>query len=229
MKILSNGIAVIDKDTHISAWVQQHGTLEIAKDMLLPFKQYIPVGGTVIDVGASIGDHTITYADWVGPTGLVAAFEVNPRAYECLEHNTKHLPQVLPVKTGLSDVDGKVVLVELDNAGANYLTTGKSKTKVPVTALDSYEFKNVSFIKIDVEGYEVKVLEGARTTIADSRPVMLIEVNRATLERAGTSAERLFEVLTELGYSMEITDNRIPWSDPQYDIICLPIEKPTSH
>lgn len=225
MKKLSNGIAVIDGDTHISAWVQEHGTLEIAKDMLLPFKQYIPEGGTVIDVGASIGDHTVTYAEWVGLKGLVAAFEVNPRAYECLQHNTKDLPQVLPIKTGLSDVDGKVVLVELDNAGANYLTTGKSKTKVPVTTLDSYEFKNVNFIKIDVEGYEVKVLEGARRTIEASRPAMLVEVNRGALERAGTSAKRLFEVLAELGYSMEITDNRIPWSDPQFDIICLPIEK----
>lgn len=225
MKKLPNGIAVIDGDTHISAWVQEHNTLEIARDMLLPFKQYIPENGTVIDVGASIGDHTITYAEWVGPTGLVAAFEVNPRAYECLQHNTKDLPQVLPIKTGLSDVDGKVVLVELDNSGATYLSNGKSKTKVPVTTLDSYEFKNVNFIKIDVEGYEVKVLEGSRKTIEESRPVMLVEVNRAALERAGTSAERLFEVLAELGYSMEITDSRIPWSDPQYDIICLPIEK----
>lgn len=225
MKILSNDIAVLENDTHISAWVQQHGTLEIAKDMLLPFQKYIPMGGTVIDVGASIGDHTVTYAEWVGESGTVAAFEVNPRAYECLVHNTKHLPQVLPVKTGLSDVDGKAVLVELDNAGANYLTTGKSKTKVPVATLDSYEFKNVSFIKIDVEGYEVKVLEGARRTIEDSRPVMLVEVNRGALERAGTSAEKLSEVLADLRYSTQITDSRIEWSAPQFDILCLPIEK----
>lgn len=229
MKILPNNVAVLDKDTHISVWVQEHGTLAIAETMLTPFKQYIPQDGTVIDVGASIGDHTVTYAQWVGKDGMVAAFEPNPKAYACLQHNTKELPQVLPVKSGLSDVDGKVTLVELDNSGATYLSDSKSKTKVPVTTLDSYEFKSVDFIKIDVEGYEVKVLEGARKTIEESRAVMLIEVNRGALERAGTSAERLFEVLTELGYSMEITDNRIPWSDPQYDIICLPIEKPTSH
>lgn len=225
MKKLSNGIAVLEKDTHISVWVQEHGTLEIAKDMLLPFQKYIPAGGTVVDVGASIGDHTVTYAKWVGESGMVAAFEVNPKAYECLQYNTQHLPQILPIKTGLSDVDGKVVMVELDNAGANYLTTGKSKTKVPVTTLDSYKFKNISFIKIDVEGYEVKVLEGARKSIEESKPVMLIEINRRALERAGTSAEMLFKVLAELGYSMEITDDRIKWSDPQYDILCLPIEK----
>jgi len=225
LKILPNNIAVLDKDTHISAWVQEHGTLAIAETMLTPFKQHIPEGGTVIDVGASIGDHTVTYAQWVGKDGMVAAFEVNPRAYVCLQHNTKDLPQVLPIKTGLSDVDGKVTLVELDNSGATYLSDGKSKTKVPVTTLDSYEFKSVDFIKIDVEGYEVKVLDGSRKTIEESRPVMLVEVNRHALERAGTSAERLFEVLAELGYSMEITDSRIPWSDSQYDIICLPIEK----
>lgn len=225
MKILTNGVAVIDGDTHISAWVQEHNTLAIAETMLTPFKKYIPDGGTVIDVGASIGDHTITYAQWVGKDGMVAAFEPNPKAYACLQHNTKDLPQVLPIKSGLSDVDGKAVLIELDNSGATYLTCGKSKIKVPVTTLDSYEFKEVDFIKIDVEGYEVKVLEGSRKTIEESRPVLLVEVNRGALERAGTSAERLFEVLAELNYSMEITDSRIPWSDPQYDIICLPIEK----
>lgn len=232
MKKLSNGIAVIDGDTHISAWVQEHGTLEIAKDMLLPFKQYIPEGGTVIDVGASIGDHTVTYAEWVGPKGLVAAFEVNPRAYKCLYENTKDLPQVLPFREGLSDIEnGIATLIELSNSGASYVNEGSHSNGfgVSVSTLDSYEFKNVNFIKIDVEGYEVKVLEGARRTIEASRPVMLVEVNRGALERAGTSAKRLFEVLTELGYSMEITDNRIPWSDPQFDIICLPIEKPTSH
>lgn len=229
MKILPNNIAVLEKDTHISVWVQELGTLAIAETMLTPFKQYIPEEGTVIDIGASIGDHTVTYAQWVGKDGMVAAFEPNPKAYACLQHNTKDLPQVLPVKSGLSDTDGKAVLIELDNSGATYLTCGKSKIKVPVTTLDSYEFKSVDFIKIDVEGYEVKVLEGSRKTIEESRPVMLIEVNRQALERAGASAERLFEVLAELGYSMEITDNRIPWSDPQYDVICLPIEKPTSH
>jgi len=231
LKILPNGVAVLDKDTHISVWVQEHGTLAIAETMLTPFKQYIPQDGTVIDVGASIGDHTITYAQWVGVDGMVAAFEVNPRAYACLQHNTKDLPQVLPFKVGLSDNYGVATLIELDNSGACYVKTELSSKGfgVSVDTLDSYEFKDVNFIKIDVEGYEVKVLQGARKTIEESRPVMLVEVNRHALERAGTSAERLFEVLAELGYSMEITDNRIPWSDPQYDIICLPIEKPTSH
>jgi len=225
LKILPNGIAVIEKDTHISAWVQEHGKLSIAEDMLLPFKKYIPLNGTVIDVGASIGDHTITYAEWVGTGGTVVAFEVNPRAYVCLQHNTKYLPQVLPIKTGLSNVEDKVTLVELNNSGAAYLSSDKSKTKVPVTTLDSYEFEDVDFMKIDVEGYEVKVLEGAIKLIEDSRPVILIEVNRYTLERAGTSADALLSLLTELGYSMEITDSRIPWSDPQFDLICIPLER----
>lgn len=225
MKILPNGVAVIEGDTHISAWVQEQGTLAIAEIMLTPFRQYIPEGGTVIDVGASIGDHTVTYAEWVGKDGMVAAFEVNPRAYECLVRNTKDLPQVLPIKMGLSDTNSKALLVELDNSGASYLLYGGAESEVSVAPLDSYEFANVDFIKIDIEGYEVKMLEGARETIEASRPVMLVEVNRGALERAGTSAERLFEVLAELGYSMDITDSRIQWSDPQYDIICLPIEK----
>ena len=223
MKILSNGVAVIDGDTHISAWVIEHGKLAIAEEMLTPFAQYVPVGGTVIDVGASIGDHTVTYAQWVGVDGMVAAFEPHAESYECLCHNTDNLKQVLPINSALSDSEESASIVCLSNAGASYLDPDGGD--VPTLLLDNFEFKDVSFIKIDAEGYETKVLRGAVETINNSRPVMLIEVNRAALLRAGSSPEELREMVTWLDYNFVITDNRIPWSDPQFDILCLPNKK----
>lgn len=223
MRLLPNNIAILDEDTHISKWVVEHDRLDIASEMLAPFKQYVWSGSTVIDVGASIGDHTATYAQWVGSAGMVAAFEPHAQAYECLCHNTENIKQVLPINSALSNSEETVSVVSLPNVGASYLDSNGDD--VITTVLDSYEFGEVSFIKIDVEGYETKVLRGALETINRSRPVMLIEVNCAALVRAGSSSEELYELIKSLNYNFSITDERIQWSDPQFDILCLPVEK----
>lgn len=223
MKVLNNGVAVLENDTHISRWVEQHGTLAIAEEMLKPFQQYVPSGGVVIDVGASIGDHTVTYARWVGGTGIVIAFEPNPEAYECLVHNIEHLQQVITISDALSNSKHSASLVVGENVGASYITDDAGN--VDTNTLDSYVIQKLNFLKIDAEGYEVKILEGAKETIKLCRPVMLIEINHEALDRAGYYSEDVFDILNELNYEFSITDPRILWADPQYDILCLPKEK----
>lgn len=223
MKILPNGIAVIEGDTHLSKWVEDSGTLRIAEKELTPFRKYIPKCGVVIDCGAAIGDHTVTYADWVDLCGRVYAFEPNPEAYECLVNNTLSMPQVSTFCCGLSDVRGLTGIHISPNAGASFLQDG-FWPKTSLLALDAFTL-TPDFIKIDVEGYEPKVLRGAADTIARSRPVMLIEVNAGALKRAGSSRDELLKMLSDLEYRAKITDNRIKWDDPQYDVICYPMEK----
>ena len=226
MKILSNGIAVVDGDTHIAEWVKKHNRLDIARDMLLPFKQYIPKDGVVIDGGANIGDHTVTYAEWVGTGGTVAAYEPLADAFHCLEFNTKHLPQVIPICSGLSIKEEELNVVKSPNVGASYLTTELCEKETPTTyvnTLDFYDYERVDFIKLDVEGYEVRALLGARKTVARCRPVMLIEVNEGALSRDNTSSYELLHLVKQLGYMLNITDPRLNFSSPQYDIICLPM------
>lgn len=220
MKILDNGVAVMENDTHLSKWVAELNTIEIAMEMLLPFRRYIPRGSCVVDAGASIGDHTVTYANWVGTGGVVVAFEPLPNAFNCLEHNVKDLHQVMTVNAALSDVESYSSMCELDNLGASYLTDNEGE--IITVLLDDFHFRNVSFIKMDIEGCEVKALRGAVKTILEWRPVMLIEVNRFALARYGSTAEELRYLIESSGYSTQITDDRIPWSDPQFDILCLP-------
>lgn len=223
MEILPCGAAVIEGDTHISKWVKQTGTLRIAERMLAPFHQYIPVGGVVVDAGAMIGDHTATYADWVGAEGSVYAFEPNPEAYECLAMNVRSLPQVKIFDFGLSNKLQSVKLNLSENSGASHLSDDEGS--VLVKMLDSFALKRLDFMKIDVEGFETRVLRGAVQTILSCRPTMLIEVNSGALLRAGTSSSELCSVLSSLGYSTQITDRRFIWSDLQFDILCLPQEK----
>lgn len=223
MKILPNGIAVIEDDTHLSKWVEQSGTLRIAEKMLTPFRKYIPKCGVVIDCGAMIGDHTATYADWVDLCGRVYAFEPNPEAHKCLLKNTEKMPQVTAFLIGLSDMNGTSGIEISPNAGASFLYDGDGP-KIRTMPLDEFQL-TPDFIKIDVEGCEPKVLRGAADTISRSRPVMLIEVNAGALERAGSSRDKLLKMLSDLEYRAKIIDNRIKWNDPQYDVICYPMEK----
>jgi FkbM family methyltransferase len=221
-KILPFGVMVIDGDTHISKWVQQHGKLRIAEKYLAQFQKYVPVGGTVVDAGAMIGDHTATYADWVGPEGTVIAFEPNPEAFECLRHNTQGMHQVAMNRCGLSDELNWFSMAIDQNAGASHIRTEWQEKEVRVVPLDDFGLKRLDFLKLDIEGFETRALKGAFQTIQKLRPVMLIEVNEGALIRAGSSREELLKTIQDYGYSSRITEDGIDWSDPQYDVLCLP-------
>lgn len=220
-KVLPFGVMVIDGDTHISKWVEQSGKLRIAEKMLAPFRKYIPVGGTVVDAGAMIGDHTATYADWVGEEGHVIAFEPNPEAFECLSHNVQGMSQVELNRVGLSDAQSWVSICIDANAGASHLADGVGSIRV--VDLDHFNLIWLDFFKLDVEGFETRALRGAKETIARLKPAMLIEVNDGALVRAGSSREELLDLIGGYGYKVTITETGIKWTDPQYDILCTPL------
>lgn len=224
MKLTSFGVAVIEGDTHLSAWIEQHKTLEIARDWPIAlYKNLIPSGGTVIDVGACLGDHTATYAKLVGPMGKVVAVEVNPVAYECLEHNMKPYPWVHTMNIGYGDKSGYVGFTRNPNEGASAIDP-LGATQVPIITMDSslMILGRVDFIKIDAEGYEPFILDGGKDIISLHKPHMFIEINEGALNRYGKTRNDVFLILDFLGYDYTIIPTKCKWDDPQYDIICKP-------
>jgi FkbM family methyltransferase len=223
MKITKEGYAVIEGDTHISAWVEQTGLLahdEWAMRRILPL---IPEGGTVVDIGAFIGDHTAAYKKKVGPTGKVYAFEPNPEAFECLAYNCPDCDCRDIALTWYEFEDLK--MRKESNAGATYTTLLENGVPCRCSYLDTQLFgiDRCDFIKIDVEGDELKVLIGAERTIFEFQPVMLVEVNEPLLQRKGSSRESLFQLLEVFNYRWEIMQPTEKVTDPQYDIICRPL------
>lgn len=213
MKILSNGIAVIEGDSHISKWVEGEGRLDHDQNALPLILEYVKEGDVVIDAGAFIGDHTIAYLEKVGNNGKVYAFEPNREAYECLVHNC---PRAVAFNLGLGSGSEELRLVGDINAGASHV--GDDGQVIKIVALDSMPFMRVNFIKIDVEGMELKVLQGARKTIQAHRPIMWIEINIHALKRQDVVPAQIFEWLHGMGYEFE------PYPDEvgmQYDILCV--------
>ena len=213
VKILSNGIAVLDGDSHISRWVEEEGRLDHDQNALPIILGYIKDGDVVVDAGAFIGDHTIAYTKAVGKTGRVMAFEPNPSAYECLVHNC---PEAMALNLGLSDRSGELKMAIDVNAGASHV--GDGGQLINVVALDSMPFQRLNFIKMDVEGMELRALLGAKKTIEAHRPIMWIEINVGALKRQGVVPAQIFDVLHGMGYEFE------PYPDEggmQYDILCV--------
>lgn len=225
MKILPNGIAVIEGDTHISKWVEQSGRLDHDQNMLPLLTPYIRQGSEVIDIGAFIGDHTVFYATLAGH---VYAFEPNPIAFECLKHNTKDCgivkkghSNVTCFMAGASDRRHHAAITEADNAGASYMQ--EAAEGVRCMPVDSLMLQDVSFIKMDCEGFEPHALRGLTQTIERCRPHMLIEVNAAALERNGSSAHALIDQVRAMGYSVRNVYKEQPLSGPQFDMVCIPM------
>jgi FkbM family methyltransferase len=144
---------------------------------------------TGIDVGAKVGMYTYRI---LARSADVIAFEPNPLFNRMLEAVFTGKPaRIEPV--ALSSARGKAVLrLPYDAAGGpqfgratidesnkleHELVARVEQVEVETRTIDDYALSNVGFIKIDVEGHELAVLEGAERTIRDQMPTLLIESN----------------------------------------------------
>ncbi len=222
MTITDFGVAVVEGDTHLSKWIIEQRRLDVAREYLLQFQKYIPLGGVVVDAGACLGDHTAPYSQFVGPSGTVLAFEPNPTAFECLKHNMKAYENVTVFNLGLGAFPGVLGIKSNDNLGMARLTAGGAG-QISVVTLDSFNLGKLDFMKMDVEGFEPQVIAGARETLRRCRPVLLVEIQKECLLLNGCTAEDVISPLRELGYNVIPAESHLTLDMPQLDVLCLPI------
>lgn len=229
MRVTAAGLAVLepDLDPLLSRWVERDGSLT-AYDARISeiFAPLVPVGGVAVDGGAFIGDHTIAYAEAMGPTGRVLAFEPAEPARACLVRNLRRSPWVTIEPVALSDHDGESALAwHAHNPGGNHLAY-LGRSVVATRTLDSYALDRLDLLKLDLEGHELRALHGAEATIARCRPVMLVEVG-PQLARYRDSTEALLDFLRDAGYqtervpAMALPDGMV---DDAYDLLARPAE-----
>ena len=209
--------AILENDTHISKWVIESGRLDHDRSLLPIIAKHIPTGGTVIDVGAYIGDHTIFYARCVGRTGLVVAFEPNREPFDCLAYNMQEFEQVHILNNGASDRNHTISIAQDANVGASRPKEGND---IDCMTIDSLNLKACDFIKMDCEGFELKALKGAKETILRHKPVMLIEINDHALQAQGLTRNDVLKYIEELGYDYRNVYDGHSMDGVQLDIIC---------
>ena len=210
--------------------------MEVAKvEIETHFARHIPTGGVVVDAGASLGDHTATYARLVGPEGHVLAFEPTPEAFECLKRNFENQSWVHPLPFALAGADDTRFIARNPNVGASYLIKPDDDTvirpkddtlrvcKICTVKLDTYgkQLRRLDFIHLDCEGTEPDVLMGGRETIETFKPVMVLEIQKQALARQGNTEDDVLNLLMAFGYRWQ----EFPGCSPeqvQRDIICFP-------
>lgn len=173
------------EDDHIFRML--HSTGQFYEEQLLSFiSTLVEPGDLVLDVGANIGNHTVFFA---GPMGCtVESYEALPVLLPSLTANVMdnfldEKVEIIPSAVGASS--GRLGIRSWDpqNVGSTSLET-RDGGPIAMTTLDvKSRTVPVRLIKIDVEGMELDVLAGARTTIGRDRPVLVIEARDEEMDR----------------------------------------------
>ena len=180
-------------------------------------------GGTVWDVGAHIGYHSLAFAALVGPSGRVISFEPNPfnleRLRGHLEKNPELASRITLITSAVSDVDGEASFsfspnVDDGTSSGSHLTSTPlpgesweyesfSETRVTTVRADSLLESGVpppDVMKIDTEGAEFLVVQGAKKLLSEHRPLVFIEVHNITLML------KVQQFMFDLGYRIRLLD-----------------------
>ncbi|MBI2612519.1 FkbM family methyltransferase [Candidatus Kaiserbacteria bacterium] len=175
----------------------------------------------VIDAGANIGTFSV-FAATLASRGKIYAFEPARSTFDTLEKNLGTYANAVAVQSALGDRLGETeLLIENSSGEGNTLTeSGMSgsysgKEEVPITTIDAFvhgqKLSGVDFIKVDSEGFEKQILEGATETIKKYRPALSL----SAYHKQGDPA-RLTALISSYSphYRFELK------SSPELDLIC---------
>jgi FkbM family methyltransferase len=188
------------------------------------FRQVLRQGDTVVEVGGHIGYLTMLFADLVGKTGRVVVCEPGRNNLPYIRANVASLPNVELVELAVADADGTASFFEEELTGQNNSLLGDydnfrrnrelafsdqhyRRREVETVRLDTLVRQRSlrpDLIKVDIEGAEYMALAGARETLAEHRPMLLVEVTR--------QAADVFAALAGAGYLLFTPEGR-PLSD----------------
>ena len=154
-----------------------------------------------IDIGAHIGFHSLYFSQLFNN---VYSFEANYQNYECFKYNTKNKDNIncwnlaIGNKFGYGNINipWDFPIKENINSGMGYITFGN---KIEIHPLDSFKLENISFIKIDVEGYEYFVLKGALEILKNNKILLMFELN-GNESRYNITYDNINELLKSIGY-----------------------------
>lgn len=176
-------------------------------------RRHVRPGHHILDLGANIGYFTLLCARLVGETGRVTSFEPSPENFELLRKNVaenKYTNTVL-MRKGVSDTTETVRLYQpLRSMGHHSLAAsdaGEPYVEIETIRLDEFIDDRVDFIKIDVEGAELKAMQGASGILAANRNIVIMtEYNPVALVRFGTPPEDYLRFLRDHGFTFQDID-----------------------
>jgi FkbM family methyltransferase len=194
---------------------------------LREYRRVVKPGSVALDIGANIGSHTLPLAQIVGPSGRVYSFEPTDYAFEKQQRNLslnrdlskrvkaiqalligrhpRQKPQAIPSSWPLDGASG----TELHPVHLGRFNTLEG---AQVFRLDDWIAKEqppkVDFVKMDVDGYEIDVIEGAAETLSRHTPIIMMEFAPHVFPERGRSFKELLDALLILGYRARTVEGK---------------------
>ncbi len=200
----------IDKsDTVVSESLINHGVWE--PDILHLFQKYIRPGNTIVEIGAHIGDFTLSASQAVGPKGKVFAFEPSSHNLSFLRKSLSEnrIQNVTLIPKAVSNKSGQINLyLSKDNQGDhrtyNFSTQSATETVKTVSLNDYFtSLPTIHFLKIDIQGSEFQALLGMSKLLQKRKIKILVsELYPEGLKQAGSSWQKYLKLLQKSGFNI---------------------------
>jgi FkbM family methyltransferase len=174
-------------------------------------------GAVVVDAGANIGIYSEFLSRCVGSNGVVYSFEPSPDNFKRLRSATRNLSNVHVCQAAVGELSGKSELYLSDKLNVDhraYVAEEDSRRAIPIemVALDDYfePGKSIDLIKIDIQGYELHALRGAKRVLRENPEIkLLLEFWPYGLKQAGTRWEEVIEMLRDFGMDLVLVNKKI--------------------
>jgi FkbM family methyltransferase len=190
----------------------------LCEDIVKKYKKYIQ-NGVILDIGSNVGFFSEAIIKNTNYKSL-HLFEPSADYYEYSKTLLKDSKNIYFNNYGLSSIDDTKTLYKSPNSNIGWNTFLEKDPNQPdyfinymiketcsLKKLDDYKIDNVDFIKIDVEGFEHKVLEGGMNLISKYKPYILIEVGWGTKHPNWEECEKQYNKLFDIGYKKVIFKN----------------------
>ena len=203
---------------------------------LREYDRVVRPGFVALDIGANIGSHTLPLARLVGPSGHVHSFEPTDFAFEKQRRNLALNPELskrisaiqamLVARSNQEKPEAVPSSWPLDGEGAAtlhpiHLGRFEALEGAQVLRLDDWIAQErppkVDFVKMDVDGYEIDVIEGARETLSLFKPIMMMEFAPYIFAERGRSFKELLDALLALGYGARTVNGKTLALEPSLE------------
>ncbi len=186
-------------------------------------------GAVFVDVGANVGYYTLLASVLVGAGGMVVAIEPNPDTVERLRRNIRlnKFTNIFTVPVAATETEQYLEFFEADvsNTGKSSLSSKNARSSksavvrgIPLDEIiQGHNIQRVDLVKIDVEGAELRVLQGMSAIMETFRPTIITELFPELLANLGASVDQVAECFRYKGYvlAQQIDANNYLWApDP---------------
>jgi FkbM family methyltransferase len=175
----------------------------------------VRIGDIVVDVGSNVGLYAIALAKRVGNTGKVHAFEPDPENFQALNRHcslNQVNPRVVLYEVAVAGTDGRVRF-EAGLGSESHIGGGACGSEVEAVCLDSvFPANHIDILKIDVEGFEVEVLQGASELLSDRARgprIIYVEVHPFAWPEVRRTSVSLLGLLGDFGYRVEDSSGKV--------------------